>query len=147
MTFKRPESVLVVLYNEHAQVLVMQRDDDPDFWQSVTGTLEPSEVPLQTAYREVAEETGVILDPSLQQIKDCRLTNQYTIRKTWLYRYPADTKYNFEYVFAAQIPADAQIRLTEHTAYLWLDKTAAIEKVWSSTNADAIARFVPEVSA
>ena len=43
MTYKRPESVLVVLYNEHSQVLVMQRNDDPDFWQSVTGTIEADE--------------------------------------------------------------------------------------------------------
>ena len=32
MAYKRPESVLVVLYNEHNQVLIMQRNDDADFW-------------------------------------------------------------------------------------------------------------------
>lgn len=144
MSYKRPESVLVVLYNEHAQVFVMQRDDDPDFWQSVTGTLEPDESPLQTAYREVAEETGIVLQPDDFPIHDCRITNQYTIRKQWLHRYPPNTVYNFEYVFCAQVPANAIITLTEHTAYAWLDKTAAIEKVWSSTNAAAIERFVPE---
>ena len=67
MPFKRPESVLVVLYDEHHRLLVLQRDDDPDFWQSVTGTVEHGEMPEETALREVAEETGIVLFP--QQLK------------------------------------------------------------------------------
>lgn len=61
MSLKRPESVLVIIYDQHHRVLVMQRDDDASFWQSVTGTIEIEEQPIQTAYREVAEETGFIL--------------------------------------------------------------------------------------
>ena len=48
-----PESALVVIYNQAGQVLVMQRNDDPLFWQSVTGTRETAESPYQTAVREV----------------------------------------------------------------------------------------------
>lgn len=41
MNYKRPESVLVVIYaNSSGRVLMLQRRDDPDFWQSVTGSLE-----------------------------------------------------------------------------------------------------------
>jgi len=32
---KRPESVLVVIYSQALNVLVLQRDDDAEFWQSV----------------------------------------------------------------------------------------------------------------
>ena len=74
MAYKRPESVLVVLYNEHNQVLIMQRNDDAEFWQSVTGTIEEGELPLGTAYREVAEETGVVLSPESGDIVDCQRT-------------------------------------------------------------------------
>ena len=59
---KRPESVLVVIYNDADQVLAMQRQDDPTFWQSVTGSIELGETPLQTAIREVEEETGYRVD-------------------------------------------------------------------------------------
>lgn len=41
MAYKRPESVLVVIYaRQSGRVLMLQRRDDPDFWQSVTGSLE-----------------------------------------------------------------------------------------------------------
>ena len=39
MAYKRPVSVLVVIYAEDTKrVLMLQRRDDPDFWQSVTGS-------------------------------------------------------------------------------------------------------------
>lgn len=151
MTFKRPESVLVVLYNEYHKVLVLQRIDDANFWQSVTGTMEGSEAPIQTALREVYEETGIDLGAGfasksgfLQRLVDCRHVNQYSIRVDWRYRYPPGVDKNFEYVFCAQVPASASIVLSEHTQYEWLTKKAAIEKVWSATNKRAIAKFVPE---
>ena len=147
MDIKRPESVLVVLYNEHYQVLVLQRDDDAEFWQSVTGSLEYDETPIQTALREVHEETGIDLRQAMfttTQIMDCRQVNQYVIREDWRYRYAKNVTSNFEYVFCAQIPADSPIVLTEHLQYSWLSKPEAIQKVWSNTNKQAIAKFVPE---
>ena len=41
--YKRPESVLVVVYTRTARVLLLKRADHPHFWQSVTGALEWSE--------------------------------------------------------------------------------------------------------
>ncbi|MFT6268911.1 MAG: dATP pyrophosphohydrolase [Alphaproteobacteria bacterium] len=153
MTVKRPESVLVVLYDEYNHVLVLQRMDDAEFWQSVTGTMEGSEVPIQTAAREVQEETGINLAFSrhgkggfLHHLMDCRLTNQYLIREDWRYRYAPGVTKNFEYVFCAQVPSQSKIILTEHTAFKWMSKQDAIAKVWSVTNKHAIERFVPEVS-
>lgn len=150
MVFKRPESVLVVLYNEYNEVLVLQRMDDAGFWQSVTGTMEGVEAPIQTAVREVLEETGIDLSfegsgngAFLKHLMDCRQVNQYSIRDDWRYRYPPGVDKNFEYVFCAQVPASANITLTEHTAFVWLSKQDAINKVWSATNKNAIAQFVP----
>lgn len=142
VAFKRPESVLVVIYNEHYQVLVLQRDDDPLFWQSVTGSLEHDETPIQTALRELEEETSIALHGQYV-LHDCRQVNQYIIREDWRYRYAPNVDTNVEYVFCAQVPSHSAIKLTEHTQYLWLDKSAAIEKVWSVSNKDAIERFVP----
>ena len=147
--YKRPESVLVVLYNEKLEVLVLQREDDASFWQSVTGSMEEGEVPVQTALREVEEETGICLQaPSNTPIAancliDCRKVNQYSIRKDWRVRYAPGVDKNFEYVFCAQVASQSEIRLSEHLQYLWLKKTQAIEKVWSTSNKQAIAQFVP----
>lgn len=147
MGFKRPESSLIVIYDKASNVLILQRNDDPLFWQSVTGTLEAGETPWQTAMREVAEETGINIQTLALKLVDCNCTNQYEIRDIWLYRYAPQVKFNTEHVFALQVSGTEPIILTEHSAYQWLDKQAAIEKVWSQTNKKAIQQFVPDKDA
>ena len=50
----------MVIYAESTnRVLMLQRQDDSTFWQSVTGTLETNETPRETAIREVWEEIGL----------------------------------------------------------------------------------------
>ena len=144
MTYKIPESALVVIYDDNGRVLVLQRQDDADFWQSVTGTLETDEVPMQTAYREVKEETGIDIIAGGFDLNDCRTANQYAIRPKWRHRYAPECKFNTEYVFSVRVRGDEKIKLTEHTAYHWLTKSKAIEKVWSDTNKLAIQQFVPD---
>ena len=57
MQYKNNQSVLVVIYAKDTnRVLMLQRQDDPDFWQSVTGTIESGETPKNTAIRELWEE-------------------------------------------------------------------------------------------
>ena len=138
-----PESALIVIYNQAGQVLVMQRMDDAEFWQSVTGTREAGESPFQTALREIREETGIDIEFEQYELIDCQQTNQYPIRACWQHRYPPNTPYNTEYVFALQVRNEQPIVLTEHSAYQWLSKQAAIAKVWSDSNKQAIDRFVP----
>ncbi|MDT0594681.1 dihydroneopterin triphosphate diphosphatase [Glaciecola petra] len=135
--------MLVVIFNQYNQVLVLQRDDDANFWQSVTGSMEQDEVPVSTALREVKEETGIDIKAARHSLMDCRQTNQYTIREDWRHRYAPGITLNFEYVFCVQVASDSKITLTEHLSYLWLDKSAAIAKVWSNTNKQAIEAFVP----
>lgn len=143
MALKRPESVLVVLYDEHHRILVMQRQDDPDFWQSVTGTIEQGEQPIQTAYREVCEETGIHLTPADGSLTDHQKINTFVIRQKWRHRYPPGTVYNQEHVFSAQVSSASAIRLTEHLAYEWLSKTEALRRLWSPSNREAVEAFVP----
>jgi len=121
----------------------MQRDDDLNFWQSVTGTIEEKERAIDTAYREVKEETGIDLLALGCKLVDCHLTNRYLIRKSWLYRYPPGTLYNQEHVFAVRVPSDLPILLTEHVSYGWEEKQVAAAKVWSETNKIAILQQVP----
>lgn len=143
--YRIPKSALTVVYNRSGQVLVMQRNDDPEFWQSVTGTLEQDELPIQTSIREVLEETGIDIKAKGYQLVDCQQTNTYAIRPMWQHRYPPNTPCNTEFVFSVQVDDSEDIVLTEHSAYLWLDKEQAIQKVWSDTNREAIKLFVPNV--
>jgi dihydroneopterin triphosphate diphosphatase len=144
-SWRIPESALCVIYNQSGQVLVLQRLDDPEFWQSVTGTREAHELPWQTALREVHEECGIDIHAKAYSLRDCQQTNTYLIRQRWRHRYPPGTKTNTEYVFSLEVADDEIITLTEHSAYLWLDKAQAMQKVWSPTNRDAIRDFVPDI--
>ncbi|WP_414830339.1 dihydroneopterin triphosphate diphosphatase [Alteromonas sp. H39] len=144
MALKRPESVLVVLFDQHHRILIMQREDDPEFWQSVTGTIEENERPIDAAYREVKEETGISLSPASSAIVDCQHTNRFEIRSRWLHRYPQGTRYNTEHVFCAQVDSRQPVLLTEHTQYEWVTREEAIGRLWSPSNRDAITQFVPE---
>ena len=56
---KIPVSTLVVVYTPRLDVLLIERADRPGYWQSVTGSQDPGETLLQTAIREVREETGI----------------------------------------------------------------------------------------
>ena len=44
--YKRPESVLVLIYSKTGHVLMLQRVFPEEFWQSVTGSLEWDEICL-----------------------------------------------------------------------------------------------------
>ncbi|MFM7459643.1 MAG: NUDIX domain-containing protein, partial [Burkholderiales bacterium] len=57
--YKIPRSTLIVIYNEQMEVLLIERADRPGYWQSVTGSQDEGESLLETATREVMEETGI----------------------------------------------------------------------------------------
>jgi len=145
MTYKKPESALVVLYDQHYRVLLLQRQDDPTFWQSVTGALEDGEEPIQTAYREVCEEIGVDAKAHGFEINNHQKQNRYEIRRRWLHRYPPGTTFNIEHVFSLQINSDISLVLTEHLQYEWVSKHDALSRLWSPSNKEAVSMFVPSV--
>jgi dATP pyrophosphohydrolase len=57
--YKQPVSVLVVVHTPQLQVLLLERAAHAGYWQSVTGSQEAGEALLDTARRELAEETGI----------------------------------------------------------------------------------------
>ena len=79
MTLKLPLSVLVVVHTKDLEVLLLERARRPGFWQSVTGSLDWLEEPLEAAAaREVREETGLLVRPervlAVWGGADCRVT-------------------------------------------------------------------------
>lgn len=136
--YKRPESVLVVVYTLAGEVLVLLRRQPPDFWQSVTGSLRWEETePLDAARRELREETGLGDDVA---VIACGTINRFPILPLWRHRYAPDVTENVEHVFRVPLPERRPIALNpaEHGECEWLSRAAAAARVASWTNRDAI---------
>jgi dATP pyrophosphohydrolase len=144
MTQKIPVSVLVLIHTPELEVLLLERADYPDFWQSVTGSQDPGETLLQTAVRELGEETGIAVTAA--DLDDWEVQNRYEIYPFFSHRYPPGVTHNTEHVFGLRLPARRPVALApgEHTAYAWLPWEAAAGRVRSWSNRDAI-RMLPEM--
>ena len=137
--FKIPQSVLVVIHTPALDVLLINRADARNFWQSVTGAKDREDESFaETAIREVAEETGI--DCGACALRDWGLENVYDIYPRWLHRYAPGITRNTEHVFGLTVPAGTAVTLNprEHTAYQWLPWRQAADTCFSPSNAEAI---------
>jgi len=124
MTYKLPVSVLVLVHTAELQVLLLERADRPGFWQSVTGSLHAGETLLQTAQRELAEETGIIAAPGT--LVDWQRQNRFEIYVHWRSRYAPGVTHNTEHVFGLTLPAAQDIVLAPRAPKtVWLEPPKA----------------------
>lgn len=150
--YKIPQSVLVVIYTPQLDVLLIERADRPGFWQSVTGSRNSLDEPLeQTAIREVFEETGFqIVDTQeidrskhqvlKQYLSDWNKQNVFKIFSVWRKRFAPGVTENTEHVYGLMVPEKYPPVLApkEHLNWQWLPYKDAAEKCFSYTNRDAI---------
>lgn len=143
MAYKIPISVLVVVHTSDLLVLLLERADRPGFWQSVTGSRNEGEALVETAARELREETG--LDAARYPLLDWHKENRYEIFHRWRGRYAPGVTHNTEHVYSLAVPEPLPVVLAprEHLRYEWLPWREAAEKVFSWSNADAI-RELPQ---
>jgi len=122
MRHKEPVSVLVIVYTPELDVLLIERADFPDHWQSVTGSIEAGETLAHAAAR------------------DWHLSNVYEIFPQWRHRYRAGTTHNTEHVFGLEVPGRVPITLAprEHLRHEWLGWREAAARCFSWSNRAAI---------
>jgi dATP pyrophosphohydrolase len=152
MPHKIPESVLVVIHSPALEVLLIERTGNPGYWQSVTGSMDALDEPLRlTAMREVAEETGIVVNADANgvgglgvipnsQLRDWQLSNVYEIYPVWRHRYAEGVTHNLEHVFSLEVPRNTPITLSprEHVNHVWLPYREAADLCFSPSNAEAI---------
>ena len=138
MAYKTPVSALVVIHTPDLQVLLLERADRKNFWQSVTGSIEAGETPYEAEIREVHEETGLVATD--YQFSDWQTSNVYEIYPHWRHRYEPGVTHNAEHVFGLEVPGPLPVQLAprEHLSYAWLPWQAAADKAFSWSNAEAI---------
>jgi dATP pyrophosphohydrolase len=141
---KIPESVLVVIHTPALDVLLIERADRPGYWQSVTGSKDALDEPAdETAIREVAEETGIVVGSAAvprSALRDWGLHNVYEIYPVWRHRYAPGVSHNTEQVFGLTVPPGTPVVLAprEHLNFIWLPWREAADRCFSPSNAEAV---------
>jgi len=142
--YRRPESVLVVVFTDAADVLLLRRSLPFVFWQSVTGSLQSGESARDAAVRELREETG-LTDEGRLSCSD--LSRSFEIDPRWRDRYAPGISRNEEFEWRYRLRRRPEIRIDndEHSSWRWRHIDEAIETVWSWTNKEALQKLRDEL--
>ena len=139
MNYKLPLSVLVLVHTRDREVLLLERALRPGYWQSVTGSVDDEDEPLErAAARELQEETGI--DAMAGRLARWNVVYTFEIYPQWRSRFAPGVLHNVEHVFALALPARVPVRIAprEHLAFDWLPWRDAAAKCFSWSNRDAI---------
>ena len=134
----------MVIHTPDCQILLLERAKHPGYWQSVTGSREQDESFLETACREVNEETGLLIEAA--QLRAWPGENVYEIMPEWRHRYAPEVTHNREHVFSLCLTTPCAITLApaEHRAWRWVPAQEAAAACFSASNRDAILALLAE---
>src|SRR5947209_13500132 len=108
--FKLPSSVLVVVHTEALEVLLLERATRSGYWQSVTGSLDWAQEPVEAAAaREVLEETSI--DAASGILSRWNVANTFEIYAQWRHRFAPGVLYNTEQVLGLRLRERAAVSL------------------------------------
>ena len=129
---RRPESVLIVIYTDGGEFLLLERRRPAGFWQSVTGSMEWGEHADVAARREVVEETGI----TQGVLVNLQWTQVFEILPAFGKVYAPGITRNLEHAFSLRLRQRAPVTMSdlEHVRFQWLPGAAAVAAVSSSTN-------------
>ena len=129
--------VKAVVHDGGGRVLLLHRLAH-DFWQPVTGRLEPGELAAQAAAREVTEETGC----EVGKMADLLLRQSFLIDEQFVSG-AAGPLFTEEHSFAAKVDPKSIIRLDseEHDRWQWFTFPEAYATIRWTDDREAIERL------
>ena len=130
--------VKVMIHDDHRVLLLHRKPERGNFWQPITGSIEQGETPIETARREIIEETGNPGEPD-----PLNLEQSFMIESQYLAaRHPGPIIAS-EVGFVAELPSTAIIRIDadEHDEYGWFTFGQAYERIRWSDDREALERL------
>ena len=117
---RAPFQILSVPYRfiENELYFCVFRRADSDVWQFIAGGGEDNEKPIDTALREIKEETGVTAE-KLTELKCVAFVPAEIVTETMRAHWDKNTYVIPEYSFAFECIADPTLS-REHSEYQWL---------------------------
>ena len=133
--------MLVVIFTDGGDVLLLKRSQPFEFWQSVTGSLRAEESHAAAARRELREETGLTDEGTLIYTG---ISRQFAIDPRWRNRFAPGTVENIEYEYQYRLADRLSVSLSddEHSECEWLPVDEAADRVWSWTNKEALQQLM-----
>jgi dATP pyrophosphohydrolase len=138
-----PFSVQVFLVVRHSSawsVLLLKRNARPefalpDFWQGVSGALEPGETFEAAAIREVNEEISI----KLLSVNSTGFEHVFPIKPEWRDSYGSEPTHVKEKVFYGIVPQQFAPKLShEHKAFRWCSESEALALLTFANNAQCL---------
>ena len=117
---REPFQILAIPYRivERELCFCVFRRSDSDVWQFIAGGGEDNEKPIDTALREIKEETGVIAE-KLTALKSIAFVPAEVVAESMRTYWDKDIFVIPEYSFAFECIADPVLS-REHSEYKWL---------------------------
>jgi len=130
--------VKVMVHDDHRVLLLHRKPERGNFWQPITGSIEDGETPIETARREIVEETGQRGEPD-----PLDLHQSFMIESQYLAARHSGPIIASEIGFVAQLPSTAAIQMDaeEHDAFGWFSFSEAYEKIRWSDDREALERL------
>ncbi len=138
---RREESIRLVkiLAHDRDRVLLLhRRRERGNYWQPITGSIEKGETPIETARRELTEETGQTAEPRALDLVQSFMIESHVLEE----RHPVPVIAS-EIAYAATLDSSIPIRLdtVEHDACGWFTFPEAYEKIRWTDDREALERL------
>jgi len=147
---RAPYQVLVFPYTIKDNLIefAIFKRSDLDYWQGIAGGGEDEEIPIESAKRELFEETGILGSVSFMQLDSISSLSVENVVGEFLW---GDDVYVIkEYCFGAQVFSKDIILSKEHSGYKWLSFEEAVKHLKWDSNKTALwelnKRLLKEIS-